>query len=80
MTKKQMKEIIKKQYMAAVHETKMAKKTYMQALNDDVEGLKKISFLDDYVGKRQYENAISDMILLLKLANIEELQKWENMV
>lgn len=80
MTKKQMKETIKKQYMAAVYESKTAKRAYMQALNDGVEGLRKLSFRDDYVGKTQYEKSIADMILLLELANIEELQEWENMV
>ena len=60
MTKQEMKETAKRQYMAAVHEAKTAK--------------------EYYVGKRQYKNAIADMILLLKLATIEELQEWENMV
>lgn len=80
MTKKQMKETAKRQYMTAVYETKTAKKAYMQAINDGVEGLRKMSFRDDFTGKRQYENAIADMILLLGLADIEELQEWENMV
>lgn len=80
MNKKQMKETAKKQYMAAVYEAETARKAYMQALNDGVEGLRKLSFRDDFTGKRQYENAIADMILLLELADIEELQEWENMV
>lgn len=80
MTKKQMKETIKTQYMAAVYEAEKAKKDYMQALNDGVEGLRKLSFRDDYMGKIQYEKSIADMILLLELANIEELQDRENMV
>lgn len=80
MNKKQMKETAKKQYMAAVYEAETARKAYMQALNDGVEGLRKLSFRDDFTGKRQYENAIADMILLLGLADIEELQEWENMV
>ena len=80
MTKKQMKETIKKQYMAAVYEAETARKAYMQALNDGVEGLRKLSFRDDCMGKEQYKSAIADMALLLKLASIEELQELENMV
>lgn len=75
-----MKETIKKQYMAAIYEAKTAKKAYMQAINEGVEGIRKLSFRDDFVKNTQYEKAIADMILLLKLANIEELQEWENMV
>lgn len=78
MTKKQMKETIKTQYMAAVYEAEKAKKAYMQAINDDVEGIRKLSFRDDFTGKKQYETAIENLAVLLKLMTIEELQEVKN--
>ena len=80
MTKQEMKETIKKQYIAAVYEAKTARKAYQQALNDNIEGIRKMSFRDDFIGKWKYEDAIADMIILLKLASIEELQEWKKLV
>lgn len=80
MNKKQMRETIKKQYMAAIYEAETASKAYMQAINDGVEGLRKLSFRDDLIAKRQYEYAIENLAILLKLADIEELQEVKNQI
>lgn len=80
MTKKQMKETIQNQYMAAIHEAEKAKKDYMQALNDGAEGLRKLSFRDDFIAKRQYMYVIEDLAILLKLMTIEELQEVKNQI
>ena len=80
MTKKQMKETIKKQYMKAICEAEKAKKDYMQALNDGVGEMQKLSFRDDFVAKRTEEYVIEDLATLLNLMTSEELQEVKNQI
>ena len=77
MKRQDQKELAKSYYIMALHEANTAKRAYDNALNDGIEGLRKLAFRDDWKEKTSAAKTLFNVFRKLEILTNKELEDIE---